>query len=91
MMSYTVQGMPKALKRLTTYTLYNQSRAVLVEQYPGIQPANSLGTFIRYVQYTLPHNWPSGTYTFVGTLQIGSVMARREWTFAIPRVASVSP
>lgn len=89
MLYYTVHSLPKALHRVTVYQVMYGKRAVLSAQSGGPQAVTDVGTFIRYVQVTMPRNLRYGLYAFHGTLKLGKVSRTKAWRFAVVRNASI--
>jgi hypothetical protein len=84
-MYYTVYSLPKSLTRLTTYDITVSGRSVFKAEYRGTQAVHDVGTFVRYILYTIPHGLAPDVYTFRATLTLGKVSKSRTWQFAVVR------
>lgn len=80
---YTVQSLPHAEARLTSYLISGPEGTVFRVSYPGTETA--AGTYVRFVYWTVPADLPYGLYTFTGTLRIDGRTQSREWRFALAR------
>ena len=89
-MMYSIRGMPHSMQRTTTYALTTGGRIVFSAQYSGVQAAQQLGSFVRYIQYNLPRGSAYGTYSFLATLRLGKSSQQRRWTFVVPRAQTVA-
>jgi hypothetical protein len=90
MMYFTVKSVPKALKRITTYTIRFQRRTIYQAVYQSAQKTSDLGRYSRYVAYTFPASLPYGTYAFRAKLSIGGITESKTWPFRVARQERVA-
>lgn len=84
-MYYTIKTMPRAVKRVTTYQIKDDSgRTVFGVTFPPGTEDHG-GQFARYTAYTVPGNLPFGVYTYRATLTLGKSSQTRTWLFAVVR------
>lgn len=87
MIYYTVRSLPRALTRVTTYTLAARSHVYFRVSYRGTQALKDVGRFIRFIPLTVSPGMPLGVNEFRGTVTLGGATKSRAWRFVVLRNA----
>lgn len=80
---YTVTSLPHAVKRVTSYRVYGPEGTVFRASFAGTETA--VGSFVRFVYWTVPPDIPYGVYTFIATLTLDGQIRSLSWTTALVR------
>jgi hypothetical protein len=82
---YTINSLPKAVKRVTRYQIKDSSGHVIfdVPFPPGTESKS--GEYARYTSYSVPTSLPFGVYSYRATVTLANRSEGRTWVFAVVR------
>lgn len=83
MVYFTVDRLPRQVKRVTSYSINRNGRTVFRVIYSSAQRRSDLGRFSRYVSYRIPSTLPYGRYSLHIVLTMRGVTHSKSWRFSV--------